>query len=220
MQENAKLVQKIEGIHFRDPQYKPASSKQENSANKSRRNWSSDKRGSLNFVVRKNENERIYRENLMLFEKLKSSKPILKKSDFDDHFSQHKRYQATVSKSKDIEQNMLSQTQPRPQKGPTKLNNYLSSHRSSATLPPIIDMRTPRKSVPTSQTPKINSTFMHNSERTLAKVKGNRPSIPSTGRASAGDRHVELVEKTLPDIATHRELLQKTPIGTSIHGNK
>ena len=115
---------------------------------------------------------------------------------------------------------MLSQTQPRPTKGPTKLNNYLSSHRSSATLPPIIDMRTPRKSVPTSQTPKINSTFMHNSERTLAKVKANRPSIPSTGRASAGDRHVELPEKTLPDIATHRELLQKTPIVTSAPSNK
>ena len=73
-------------------------------------------------------------------------------------------------------------------------------------------MRTPRKSVPTSQTPKIDHKLAHNSEQVLAKIKGNRSSMPNTGRASASERQIEIGEKTLPDIATHREMLQKTPI--------
>ena len=62
--------------------------------------------------------------------------------------------------------------------------------------------------------------MVHNSERALAKVKANRPIMPNTGRASAGDRHIEIGEKTLPDIATHRDLLQKTPIGNQSTHNK
>ena len=108
MKENQKLVQKIEGIHFRDPQYLSSPGKSETTPGKQRRHFSTERRGSLNFNVRKNENERIYRENLVLFEKLKASKPILRKSDFDDHFSQHKSYGANASKSKAIEQNVLS----------------------------------------------------------------------------------------------------------------
>ena len=43
--------------------------------------------------MRKAENDRIYRENMMLFSKLKESKPHLKKSEFDSHYKEHKRYQ-------------------------------------------------------------------------------------------------------------------------------
>jgi len=102
MLENAKLVQKIENIHFRPPQYN-AEGRRGSSAQSRRGSSAQSQRskrpGSLNFVSRKNENMRIFKQNLVMFEKLKQSKPNLRKTDFDDHFSQHKRYQATVSKA-------------------------------------------------------------------------------------------------------------------------
>ena len=87
-QENNKLVKKIEGIHFRPTQFPFGASDKEDAVKASaRRNSSTTKRGSLNYNTRRIENERIFKENMMLFSKLKSSKPNLRKTDFDDAYS-------------------------------------------------------------------------------------------------------------------------------------
>ena len=77
--ENLKLVKKIEGIHFRPSQFSgatPAAAAATNidtsAANKTpkiklKRNFSSQKRGSLNYFTRKQENDRIYQENMIMF---------------------------------------------------------------------------------------------------------------------------------------------------------
>jgi len=87
-QENNKLVKKIEGIHFRPTQFPfGASEKEDGVKTAARRNSSTTKRGSLNYNTRRIENERIFKENMMLFSKLKSSKPNLRKTDFDEAYS-------------------------------------------------------------------------------------------------------------------------------------
>ena len=68
-QENHKLVKKIEGIHFRPPpqfsiapeiNLKPGKIK-------IKRNSATQKHGSLNYFVRKQENDRIFQENMILY---------------------------------------------------------------------------------------------------------------------------------------------------------
>lgn len=59
MHENAKLVRKIEGIHFRAPPSYTQQADKDSYGLKARRSTLSQKRGSLNFVNRKHEVERI-----------------------------------------------------------------------------------------------------------------------------------------------------------------
>ena len=81
-QENHKLVKKIEGIHFRPAQI-PGSLKTDHQSNllgsnkvKGRKS-TTQRLASLNYNVRKAENDRIYKENMVLFSKLKDSKPMI-----------------------------------------------------------------------------------------------------------------------------------------------
>ena len=96
-----------------------------------------------------------------MFTRLRDSKSILRKSDFDDHYSAHKRYMKTVSKADQIHENVASMNMA-PMAGsngmvrsPSKA--YMTSQRSTTTLPPISDLKSPRKSVPVSHTPKLNA---------------------------------------------------------------
>ena len=124
-QENQKLVQKIEGIHFR-----PSKFSKEAKAD-------AKMRVASNYLNRKHDNDRIYKENMILFSKLRDSKANLRKSDFDDHYASHKRYMQTVSKANLIEANIIAQAQPSSalQRSPSKA--YMTSQRSVTTLPPI-----------------------------------------------------------------------------------
>ena len=67
-QENHNLVKKIEGIHFRPFQFAAAPEINIKPGKiKLKRNFSSQKRGSLNYFTRKQENDRIYQENMIMF---------------------------------------------------------------------------------------------------------------------------------------------------------
>ena len=58
--------------------------------------------GSMNFHVRKIENERIYEENQRLFCKLKESKPHLPKNEHDVHFAKHRKVLQSLSKESQL----------------------------------------------------------------------------------------------------------------------
>ena len=122
--ENQKIVERIEGIHFRSPKYQPL--KDENVRVVRRGSAMSSKRNSLNFISRKAEEDRIHKENMKMFEKLKQSKSHLLKSDQDKDFEQHRRFQAKISRMNKLDQNMLMNTVPRPVATP-KLSNFQST---------------------------------------------------------------------------------------------
>lgn len=67
--ENAKLVQKIEGIQFRSSQYSVKGD--ENSQIQRKGSMRVQRKNSLNFITRKKESTRILRENLIMYDKLK-----------------------------------------------------------------------------------------------------------------------------------------------------
>ena len=52
----------------------------------------SQKRSSLNIINRKAEEERIMKENMIMFGKLAQSKSHVRKSDHDKDFEQHRKY--------------------------------------------------------------------------------------------------------------------------------
>ena len=54
--------------------------------------------GSLNYATRQKENERIYKENQMLFTKLKDSQAHLKKTGYDEQYMQSRKYMKNISK--------------------------------------------------------------------------------------------------------------------------
>ena len=97
--ENQKLVKKIEGIHFRPSQFTGAAPEIKQAKIKLKRTFSSNKRGSLNYFTRKQENDRIFQENMIMFQKLKESKASLRKSDFDEHYIEHRKFLNTMSKA-------------------------------------------------------------------------------------------------------------------------
>ena len=95
---------------------------------------------------------------MILYQKLKDSKANLKKSDFDEHYFAHKKFLNTMSKANQLEQsiNFMSGQGGPPNvstlsRSPSKA--YMTSQRSTTTLPPINDIRSPRRSVP------VNATF-------------------------------------------------------------
>ena len=93
IEENNKLVQRIEGIHFRSPKFPMATKATKDETMHVRRGSSfSQKRNSLNIINRRAEEERILRENMIMFEKLAQSKSHVRKSDHDKDFEQHKKY--------------------------------------------------------------------------------------------------------------------------------
>lgn len=110
---------------------------------------------------------------MILFSKLKKSTAILRKSDFDDAYSKHKKIQSYMSKADKIAVNILATQQASPAKSTMK--GYMTSHRSATTLPPITDLKTKRQSVPGAFTPKLGfslaDTHNNNGSRQLLKIK-------------------------------------------------
>ena len=54
--------------------------------------------GSMNYRIRKVEYDRIYKDNQILFAKLKESKPHLPKNAHDEHYAKHKKVLQGLSK--------------------------------------------------------------------------------------------------------------------------
>ena len=110
-------MKKIEGIHFRPSPFTPAAasgvtSPQERQVKTKRSSTSALKLGgSLNYHTRQKENERIYRENMIMFSKLKESKANLRKTEMDEHYHAHRKYLNSMSKAKEIELNFNYMTQ-------------------------------------------------------------------------------------------------------------
>ena len=55
--------------------------------------------GTLNYTARKVENERIYSENLKLFQKLSAQKGSYNTNDFEKRFNDHKKHLKTLTKT-------------------------------------------------------------------------------------------------------------------------
>ena len=53
-----------------------------------------------NYWTKKQENDRISRENMILFSKLKEPRCHLKKKDLDGHYEEHKKFLQKMSKEK------------------------------------------------------------------------------------------------------------------------
>ena len=90
-------------------------------------------------------------------------------------------------------------------RSPSKANK--SSQRSTATLPPINDIRSPRKSVPVSHTPKLHCTTVI-SEQAIEAMSINN----LVGGMSESRTHMAMKTpgpKTLPKIVSNTE--QNTP---------
>ena len=96
---NQKLVDRMEAIHFSKggsehlggpPVFKKKKKSQPVTL------------GSMNYRIRKTENERIYKDNQILFAKLKDSKPHLPKSEHDEHYAKTRKVIKTLSKESQL----------------------------------------------------------------------------------------------------------------------
>ena len=101
-QENLKIVKAIEVIHLRPrPSQFQLSLHDKPSRKLLKRDFT-----SLNYLNRKQEQERIDKENQILFNKLYAPKINIKKSKLDDEYQEHKRQLSKMSKAHMIEQNI------------------------------------------------------------------------------------------------------------------
>ena len=96
---NQKLVDRMEAIHFGKggvetfggpPVFKKKKKSQPPTF------------GSMNYLIRKTENERIYKDNQILFAKLKGTKAHLPKSDHDEHYAKTRKVIKTLSKESQL----------------------------------------------------------------------------------------------------------------------
>ena len=62
--------------------------------------------GSLNYLNRKQEAEKIEHANIMIHERLRDTQPFLHKSQFDEHYSTYRRFQQKMSKAGQIEKSV------------------------------------------------------------------------------------------------------------------
>lgn len=97
-----------------------------------------------NILVRKQENERIFKENMILFNKLKTSTGDLRKRDHDAEFSKTRKFLHNISKAPQLRlMSKIASSSSLGKLAKSPSARSINSQTSGTFLPPISTARTP-----------------------------------------------------------------------------